>query len=446
MQRYWTGPEGQGPPLIDHAQGMHIWDKSGKRYVDVTSGPIAVNIGHGNARVLQAMREQASRVCFAYPSNFESADSTELSARLAKLAGPGLECAFFVSSGSEAVEKCLQFARRAAIAEGRSGRYKLISRNPSYHGSTRATMALSADPAYEPYLTGWPAGLQVTAPLSYRPPEGMSHDEHARQCAEELRARIIAEDPEKVLGFVMEPVMGFCGGAASATPDYYRRVREICDEFAILLIYDEIVSGAGRAGTFLAAEHWPEARPDLVILAKGLGGGYVPLAAFLAPSRLVDAVAGAGGFHVGHTHKAHPLACAVGLAVLAETVERGLIDRARDNGAYLRLRLEALKQQNRIVGDVRGLGMLNAVEIVAAREGKRMLPRGLDVVGRIQSLARDHGLLIYGRRTHAGRFGDWIMVAPPLIATPADIDEIVAGLTCCLAQYQDELARSGSLS
>src|SRR5476651_949388 len=170
IQRYWTGATGEGPPLIDHAQGMHIWDKSGKRYIDVTSGPIAVNIGHGNARVLEAMREQAARVCFAYPSNFESADSTELSERLAKLAGPGLDCAFFVSSGSEAVEKCLQFARRAALAEGKLGRYKVISRNPSYHGSTRATMALSADPAYAPYLTGWPAGLHVTAPLSYRPP------------------------------------------------------------------------------------------------------------------------------------------------------------------------------------------------------------------------------------------------------------------------------------
>ncbi|HEV7432275.1 MAG TPA: aminotransferase class III-fold pyridoxal phosphate-dependent enzyme [Steroidobacteraceae bacterium] len=440
IQRYWTGPSGTRPPLIDHAQGMHIWDRSGKRYIDVTSGPIAVNIGHGNARVLEAMRKQAARVCFAYPSNFESADSTELSARLAKLAGPGLDCAFFVSSGSEAVEKCLQFARRAAIAVGQPGRYKVISRNPSYHGSTRAMMALSADPAYAPYLTGWPGGLHVNAPLSYRPPEGMRPAEHARQCAEELRTRIITEDPALVLAFIMEPVMGFCGGAASAPPEYYRRVREICNEFGVLLVYDEIVSGAGRAGTFLAAEQWPGARPDLAILAKGLGGGYVPLAAFLAPARLVDAVAGAGGFHVGHTHKAHPLACAVGLAVLAETTEQRLIERARDTGGYLRSQLEQLQQGSLIVGDVRGLGMLNAIEIVADRPTKRMLPRELDVVGRIQALGREQGLLIYGRRTHAGRFGDWIMVAPPLIATHADVDEIVAALGRCLSDYQKELA------
>jgi adenosylmethionine-8-amino-7-oxononanoate aminotransferase len=442
IQRYWTGPTGSGPPLIDRARGVHIWDQAGKRYIDVTSGPIAVNIGHGNPRVLEAMREQAARVCFAYPSNFESAGSTELSMRLAKLAGPGLDCAFFVSSGSEAVEKCLQFARRAAMAEGRSAAYKVISRNPSYHGSTRATMALSADPGYAPYLTGYPPGLQVTAPLSYRPPEGLSHAEHARQCAEELRARILAENPDLVLAFIMEPVMGFCGGAASAPPEYYRRIREICDEFGILLIYDEIVSGAGRAGTFLAADQWPGARPDLAILAKGLGGGYVPLAAFLAPARLVDGVAGAGGFHVGHTHKAHPLACAVGLAVLAETTEHNLIERARDTGTYLRSQLGKLQESSSIVGDVRGLGMLNAVEIVADRTSKRMLPRDRDVIGRIQALARDQGLLIYGRRTHAGRFGDWIMVSPPLIATHGDVDEIVAGLGRCLGAYQQELAAS----
>ena len=442
MQRFWTGPAGAGPPVIGHARGVHIWDTTGKRYVDVTSGPIAVNIGHGNERVLAAMREQASRVCFAYPSNFESPDSTRLSALLAKLAGPGLDCAFFVSGGSEAVEKCLQFARRVALARGQERRYKVISRNPSYHGSTRALMSLSADPAYAPYLVGQPPGLYVDAPWSYRRPDDLSAEQYALQCAEQLRERIAAEGPDTVLAFILEPVMGFCGGATHAPAAYYRRVREICSEFGVLLIHDEIVSGAGRSGMFLAADHWPGARPDLAILAKGLGGGYVPLAAFLAPAALVDEVAGAGGFHVGHTHKAHPLACAVGLAVLAETVENGLIVRARETGTYLRQQLTALKERCAVIGDVRGLGMLNAVELVADRDDKRMWPRTLDVVGQVQALARDAGLLIYGRRTHAGRFGDWIMVAPPLIATRDDVDEIVAGLGQCLEQFGREMARS----
>lgn len=439
-QRFWTGAGGQLPPTVSHAKGLYIWDTKGRRYIDVTSGPIAVNIGHGNERVLAAMREQAERVCFAYPSSFESQRSTEFGARLAKLAGPGLDCAFFVSSGSEAVEKCLQFARRAALAQGEPARHKVISRNPSYHGSTRATMALSADPGYAPFLVDGPVGLHIPAPSSYRPPAEVTRFDYALQCAEGLRTCIIEQGPTSVLAFIIEPVMGFCGGADSAPPEYYRRVREICDEFGVLLIYDEIISGAGRCGRFLAAEIWPDARPDLVVLAKGLGGGYFPLAAFLAPARLVDAVAGTGGFHVGHTHKAHPLACAVGLAVLDETIEHKLIDNARDIGNYLRTQLANLQSDIGIVGDVRGLGMLNALEIVADQESKRMLPRVLDVIGRVQSLAREQGLLIYGRRTHAGRFGDWIMVAPPLIATREDIDEIVSGLGHCLKLYQQEVA------
>ncbi|MGH8253544.1 MAG: aspartate aminotransferase family protein, partial [Steroidobacteraceae bacterium] len=437
---FWTCTAGSKPPGIARAKGLHIWDTAGKRYIDVTSGPIAVNIGHGNERVLAAMREQAEQFCFAYPSNFESERSTELSRRLASLAGPGLDCAFYVSSGSEAVEKCLQFARRAAMARGQPKRYKVISRNPSYHGSTRATMALSADPGYAPYLEGFPPGIHVPAPSSYRPPAGTSAHEHAMQCAEALRARIIECEPETVLAFIMEPVMGFCGGADSAPHEYYSRVREICDEFGLLLIYDEIVSGAGRTGTFLACDRWPGARPDLAILAKGLGGGYTALSAFLAPARLVDEVAATGGFHVGHTHKAHPLACAVGLAVLDVTIEERLIENAATIGEYLRDKLRGMQQDNSLVGDVRGLGLLNAVEIVADRDSARMLPRELDVIGRVQALAREQGLLIYGRRTHAGQFGDWIMVSPPLIATRADIDEIVDGLQRCLALYRTEIA------
>jgi adenosylmethionine-8-amino-7-oxononanoate aminotransferase len=265
----------------------------------------------------------------------------------------------------------------------------------------------------------------------------------AEACAEALRTTIQAQDPDEVLAFIIEPVMGFCGGANHAPPAYYRRVRQICDEFGVLLIYDETISGAGRTGKFLAAHWWPDAHPDLVTLAKGIGGGYVPLAAFLAPARLVDVVVQAGGFHFGHTHKAHPLACAAGLAVLEETLERGLIERANVLGLALRTNLEKLKAQISIIGDVRGMGLLNAIEIVADPKSKAMLPRSLDVIGRIQAIARGEGLLIYGRRSHGGKFGDWIMVTPPLIATSADSDEIVAGLARTLRTYEDELGVAG---
>jgi adenosylmethionine-8-amino-7-oxononanoate aminotransferase len=439
IQRFWASPGDPPLPRVSRAQGVHVWDMDGRRYIDVTSGPVAVNLGHGNERVLRAMREQASRVCFAYPSAFESASNLRLGDLLTQQAGMGLHRAFFVSSGSEAVEKCLQFARRYALASGQKARYKIISRDPSYHGSTRATMALSADPGYAAYLPPGQSGIHVPAPSSYRPAMGMDAAGYAEHCAEQLHATIQAQGSEEVLAFIIEPVMGFCGGANFAPDAYYRRVREICNEFGVLLIYDETISGAGRTGRFLAAHRWPDAQPDLVTLAKGIGGGYVPLAGFLAPERLVDVVVRAGGFQFGHTYKGHPLACAVGLAVLEETLERGLIERADALGETLRASLERLKVANFLVGDVRGLGLLNAVEIVADPTTKVMLPRSLDVIGRIQAIAREQGLLIYGRRSHGGKFGDWIMVTPPLVATSADLDEIVTGLARTLEIYREEL-------
>jgi adenosylmethionine-8-amino-7-oxononanoate aminotransferase len=444
IQRFWSAPGAPALPQVARAKGVHVWDTSGRRYIDVTSGPVAVNIGHGNERVLRAMREQSERVCFAYPSSFESEANVRLTAAIAKQAGMGLEHAFFVSSGSEAVEKCLQFARRYAVASGGAERRKVISRDPSYHGSTIVTMALSADPGYAAILSPAQRGIHVPAPMSYRPPRGLTAAVYADECAESLRTTILAEGPQTVLAFILEPIMGFSGGADFAPDAYYTRVRQICDEFGVLLIYDETISGAGRSGRFLGAHRWPDAKPDLVTLAKGIGGGYFPLAAFLAPSRLVDAVVGAGGFHIGHTHKAHPLACAVGLAVLEETVERNLVAQAEETGAYLRARLNELRKDIRIVGDVRGLGMLNAMEIVAAPDTRAMLPRHLDVVGSIQTLARNEGLLLYARRTHGGKFGDWLMITPPLIATKADVEEIVDGLGRALRSYETELRSTGA--
>ncbi|MEZ5500042.1 MAG: aminotransferase class III-fold pyridoxal phosphate-dependent enzyme [Steroidobacteraceae bacterium] len=442
VQSFWIAPDGTLPPMLARARGVEVFDASGRRYLDVTAGPAAVNLGHGNERVLAAMREQAVRATFAYPSSFVSEANLRLGAALRDLAGPPFEHAFFVSSGSEAVEKCLQFARRHALATGQPQRHQVISRNPCYHGSTVATMALSADPVYAAYLGSHAGVTHVNAPWSYRVPDGISPEMHADECAEALRAAIVGLGPDSVLAFIIEPVMGFCGGATFAPPGYYRRIREICDEFGVLLIFDETISGSGRTGRFLAAANWPDGRPDLVVLAKGLGSGYYPLAAFLAPAPMVELVARNGGFHLGHTYKANPLGCAVADAVLDELVAGRLMDRATQRGQYLRDRMRHACRNNVLVGDVRGMGLLNAVEIVADRETRAMLPRKLDVLGRVKSLALSRGLLIYGRRTHGGRFGDWIMLTPPLIVSEAELDEMVDGLAATLADYERELAAS----
>lgn len=446
VQHFWMRKGAARLPSVARADGIYIWDGEGRRYLDATSGPLSVNLGHANRRVLDAMREQSERVCFAYPAYFESEDNIRLGDLLARLCGPGLDRSFFVSSGAEAMEKTLEFARLYAVARGDTARRKIISRRPAFHGSTLATQALSSDPGENllgPLLQRWP---KVDAPFSYRPAQGLDSEGNADRCAEQLRETILVEGPETVLAFVIEPVMGFSGGATHAPPSYYRRIREICDEFGILLIFDEVMSGAGRTGRFLAADWWPEARPDLVALAKGLGSGYHPVAAFVAPDAMVQAVVNDGGFLLGHTHKASPLACAVALAVLEETLDRDLIAMAARNGEYLRAQLRALQAEISIIGDVRGLGQMNAIEFVADPHTRSMLPRQLDVPADISRLGREHGLLLYARRTSGGRYGDWIMVAPPLIAEPPQIDEIVQLLRATLLAYQSQLRRDGHIT
>lgn len=445
-QQFWQAPGTAAPPRIDRAAGLYVWDTAGNRYLDCTSGPVTVNLGHGNPRVLAAMSAQAARACYAYPSQLESEANVALSERLAAAAGLGLERAFFVSSGSEAVEKCVQFARHHALASGQSQRWKVIARTPSYHGSTLGALALSGDLApgvMAPYLRDSP---RVRAPLCYRLPAGEDAEAHARSCLAELCATVEREGPETVLGVIMEPIIGLSGGAAEAPAFYYREVRELCTRHGLLLIYDESISGGGRTGRFLAAHWWPEARPDLVVLAKGIGGGYYPLAAFLAPAGMVETVARAGGFHYGHTYKASPLGCAVGLAVLEETLGNDLPAQAERVGAYLRERLRELQATVPILGDVRGRGLLNAIEIVADPVTKAMLPRHLDAIGDLKRLALARGLLIYGRRSQGGRYGDWLMMTPPLITEPGDVDVMVEGLTQSLRAYQAELVRAGHLS
>lgn len=445
LQHFWMPKGSIQIPRIAHGEGMTVWDEQGNSYMDCTSGPVVVNLGHSNPRILEAMRAQAERICFSYPTGFESEANTELSNLLTEEAGEGFDRAFFVSSGSEAMEKCLEFARLFALSRGESARYKLISRNPSYHGSTLGAMGLNGDSARSPMAPMLRPSIQIPAPMSYRQPEGFNRESYARHCVEQLEKAILEAGPESVLAYVMEPVMGFTGGAQYAPDFYYTRVREICDQYGVLLIYDEVISGAGRTGRFLASHWWPKGRPDLVTFAKGIGSGYYPLGGFLAPDAMVESVVKAGGFHLGHTYKASPLGCAVGLAVLQELKQQELMTRALEQGKYLRQRLNELKSSISILGDVRGIGQLNGIELVADQASKAMLPANVEVQEEIKRLGMKEGLLIYARRTSFGEFGDWLMMTPPLIATRDDIDVMVERLERVLRAYQDDLAARGFL-
>lgn len=442
IQVFYTPAGGRRRPTVSRAEGIYIWDTAGKRYLDASSGAVVANLGHGNGRVIEEMQQQAAKVCFVARAQFENQPNKELSNLVTSLVGPGLERAFAVSGGSEATEAAIKLARQYAVTKGETARWKVLCRNPGYHGASLGAVSVTGDPEtesmYGPMIRVMP---RVPAPFTYRLPDGYDADSYARHCAQRLEEVIVEEGPESVLAFIMEPVGGLATGALVAPPHYYTAVREICDRHGVLLIYDEVMSGAGRTGTFLAADHWPGARPDLVTLAKGIGAGYTPLGMLLAPAGMVEAVAQSGGFLHGHTYSANPLSCAIGVAVVREMLDRELMANAHAMGNLLRSKLADIQKGSSILGDIRGIGLLNAIEIVADRESKAIFDSSVRTIPRILELAGARGLLLYARRTAAGRYGEWLMVTPPLTVTESDIAEIVKLLDETLKAFERELGR-----
>ncbi|MDX1608590.1 MAG: aspartate aminotransferase family protein [Halofilum sp. (in: g-proteobacteria)] len=431
----------QRRPPFERAEGVYIWDASGRRYLDGCSGAMVSNIGHSNPRVLAAMRRQMELGTFAYRLHFENEPAEQLAARVAGLAPAGMDRVFFVSGGSEAVESALKLARQHALATGRGSRYKVIARHPSYHGSTLGALAVTGyTPMTAPFAPMMHEMPKIPAPTCYLDRDDLDDAARGRRYADLLEAEILRQGPESVLAFIMEPVGGASTGALVAPDSYYPRVREICDRHGVLLIFDEVMSGAGRTGRFLAGEHWGIV-PDLVAVSKGFAAGYVPLGALLAPGRLVEPVLDAGGFVHGYTYAGNPLACAAGGAVLDELLERDLMGNATRMGALLRDRLEALMQRHELVGDVRGKGLLMALELVADRASMEPLPPLAMAACRLTELAFERGLVLYWRRTRGGDRGDHVMVCPPLIVSEDQLDELAGALDDSLAALAAELGR-----
>lgn len=432
------------PPQLDRGQGIYLWDNDGKRYLDATSGAVVANIGHDNPAVVAAMQAQAAKVSFAPLGFFESRDSIELADHLCGLAGEGFDRAFFVSGGSEANDSAMKLARQYALATGQPGRHKFIARNPSYHGATLGATALTGDGQSQSLFGAIvPHVPKVPVPWTYRLPDGHSEASYAEVCAKALEETIEREGSHSVLAFILEPIGGLSTGALVSPPGYLERVREICDRHGVLLIYDEVMSGAGRTGAFLAAHHWPQARPDLVTLAKGLAAGYTPLGAVLAPNHIVDAVAGQGGFVHGHTYSTNPFSAAVANAVLGEVIRQDLVTRAREVGAVLMERLQGIARRSPIVGDVRGLGLLTAIEIVADKKSKRSFPAAFNAPKRLSENGLRRGITLYNRRANQGEFGDFQMVTPPLTISVGEIDELASLLEASLQDLTKEILDAG---
>ncbi|GAA5542162.1 aspartate aminotransferase family protein [Ochrobactrum soli] len=426
-------------PLVDRAEGIYIWDQDGRRVIDGSSGAMVVNIGHGNRNVLDAMKEQMDRVTFAYRLHFENEPAEDLARMAAERMPEGLDKIFFVSGGSEAVESCIKLARQWAVATGQGTRWKVISRFPSYHGGTLGALAVTGYAALsEPFAPIMREMPKVLAPTAYLDRDNLTMEQRGQKYADMLEEKIQEEGPESVLAFIMEPIGGASTGALVAPDSYYPRIREICDRYGILLIHDEVMSGAGRTGKFLGGDHW-NCKPDLIALSKGFASGYCPLGAMAAPGRIVQPVLDAGGFLHGFTYAGNPLACTAGKAVLQEIDRLDLVGNAARMGDALKGELEGLAKRFPFVGDVRGKGLLLAAEFVSDPETMKPLPKELNAHQRMVDLAYERGLIIYSRRTRGGVEGDHFLVCPPMVVSQEQVGEITAILGDTLEVLSREL-------
>ncbi len=428
-------------PLIERASGIHMWDSDSNCYIDVSSGPVVSNIGHGSAFVAEAMARQARKMEYAFAQVARNRPNIEYSERLARLAGPGFERVSLTSGGSEAMENAMKLLRQYAVATGKPTKTKIITCEPSYHGGTIATLAISGNLMLEPFLKGFvEPSAKVPAPFSYRTPPGHDLAGYALHCAEALESKIEELGAENVLAFVFEPVGGLSTGCLVPPDVYFQRIREICTRNEIHLVFDEILCGMGRTGKFLAAHHWPDALPDIVTMAKGMASGYSPLGATLAPSSLVDELSDLTGFEFQYSYNANPVSSSAGMAVLDEYERLDLVTKANEAGSLLLNGLEELKSRIPMIGDIRGKGMLLAVELVADSRAKTPFPNEFRVVDKVRVHGQNNGLMIYSRPTSGGAYGQWFLVSPPLTISGDEISDLFERLENTLRDLSAEFA------
>lgn len=429
-------------PTVVRGEGIYLWDSTGKRYIDGSAGSSSVvNIGHGVSEVIDAMVRQASLIAYA-PTHAFSTEAIEACAEtvVREFAPPGLERVWFVSGGSEATENAVKIAMQYQRDRGKGSKQLIIGRWQSFHGATLASLGYGGNAGRRRKYQGMlPPSPHIDPCYAYRYATGNEIDYGLAQ-ADQLDYVLQQVGSENVAAFIAEPVVGATTGAVPATPGYFERIREICDKHDILFIADEVMTGFGRTGKKFGIEHW-DAQPDLIACAKGISGGYTPLGAVIVRPEIVGEVRGTGGsFVIGHTAGGNPLSTAIGKAVLDYTVKHKLVENAATVGAYFEQQLKGLMEMHPIIGDVRGLGLMLGVELVADRETKRPFPVEARVSKRVGDATFERGMVSYpGQGTADGVVGDHLLYTPPLIITKPQIDEMIEILDASLGAVEREL-------
>ena len=428
-------------PIVDRAEGIYLFDNTGRRYIDAVGGAMVVTIGHGVAEIRDAMLEQAKKVSFAYTNQFTNEPQIQLAEKVTSMAPPGISRAYFVSSGSAATETALKITRQYHLASGNSSKYKVVSRWQSFHGNTIGALSMTGRPSwrvdYKPYIIDFP---HIPPPYCFRCPFGKEYPGCDLACAYELERVIKWESPETVAAFISEPLSGTSMTAVTPPSEYYTVIREICDKYDILMIVDEVITGFGRTGKNFGIEHW-DVVPDIITTGKGISSGYAPLAANLIHEKVYQRIEKRSlGSAAVFTYAGHPLSCAIALAVQDYVSEHNLIENVVKMGSYFEDQLARLKEIP-IVGDIRGKGLMRGIEFVADKQKKTPFEMDKAVTRRIVSKALEKGLIILAGSPGLidGVAGDHIMLGPPYIVTESDIDEICNTLEQCILEVQSEL-------
>ncbi len=425
-------------PLIKYGRGAYLYDLKGKKYLDGSGGAAVVNIGHGVREVVEAMSGQAGKVAYLSGLQFTHFPVEKLAEQVAEfLPFPeGKVC--FLTSGSEAIEAALKLARQYWVEMGKTGKDRFISRKPSYHGNTLAALGLSArkhyQEAFRPMLL---KSSKIHAPYCYRCPWEKSYPTCQMKCAYELEEEIQRLGKDKVAAFITEVIGGSSTGASVPPAEYLQIVRKICNKNDVLLIADEIMTGVGRTGKWLACDHF-DLVPDIIVMGKGLTSGYVPLSAVATKKSLTDVLFKRGKSFLHHqTFAHHPVACAAAVATLNRLRKNSLVQYCARIGDVLQKKLNSLRSHPR-VGDVRGRGLLIGIEFVKDQKKKKPFPRAQKYVERFVAGALEKGLILWPNIGHAdGTNGDLVLVAPPFIITDREVSLIEEKLAAVLAEIEE---------
>lgn len=416
-------------PIIARGEGVFLYDRAGKRYFDASSGAFVVSVGHGNREVLSEITDRTSRISYVNGIHFGSEASEELACNLAQKGKIiGLDCAYFLNSGSEAVEAAVKLARQIAVERGEAQRTRLIARTPSYHGNTLFALSLSSRPHYKrlygPLLHGV---TTVAAPYRYRSPVEDYDVNGAKFFVDLLEHEIITLGPKTVLALILEPVIGSSAAGALPPDGYLKEVERICRKYGVLLIADEVLCGSGRTGKFFACEHFGF-KPDILVLGKGLNGGYAPLSAVMTQKSMVKEIqAGTGYFVHAQTYAHVPCAASAGLAVMNYMDRHNILDEGRAQGKELHRKLQEDILLLDHIGHIDGTGLLAGIEFVADKKTKAPFDRNGKVAERFMEHALSLGLVVWPNVGHVdGLLGDLVMLAPPLTLMTQELNEMVS--------------------